>query len=166
VFDGTLIAGLLVGANGTSSPQHHGAWCLEMAYDQSRADLGPGQLLPLLAVAEAIRRGDRYLNFLQKFAYYKHRWNAQPIETVSVQLIRRASVQNLRASLGELKRRLRPGRPVASTGLTRARGGAADACHLSQQRARSLTAAALAAAAPGVRRFDRRASQSYLPFEL
>jgi hypothetical protein len=115
VFDGMLIAGLLVGSNQTASPDLHGAWCLEMAYDQSQAALGPGQLLLLLAVGEAIRRGDRHLNFMQNFSYYKHRWKAEAIDAVSVQLIRRASLQNLRASLGELKKRWTGKREQPST---------------------------------------------------
>ncbi|HEY1724750.1 MAG TPA: GNAT family N-acetyltransferase, partial [Steroidobacteraceae bacterium] len=167
VFDGALIAGLLVGSNGTSAPACHGAWCLEMAYDQSRADLGPGQLLLILAAGEAIGRGDGFLNFLQNFAYYKHRWNAEPIEAISVQLIRRASVHNLRAWLGDLKRRLRPDSPTAASEPAREQGvpqGPVD--EEVQQRSAGLTAAALAAAPAGVRRLDRAAAQAYLPFEL
>src|SRR6202000_1162270 len=63
VLDGTLIAGLLVGSNMSASPELHGSWCLEMAYDESRADLGPGQLLLLLAVGEAIHRGNKFVSF-------------------------------------------------------------------------------------------------------
>jgi hypothetical protein len=106
LLDGVLIAGLLVGSNTTVSPERHGAWCLEMAYDESRAYLGPGQLLLLLAVGEAIRRGDKFLNFMQNFAYYKQRWGAVLIPVVNVQLIRRVSLHNLRASVGDLRKTL------------------------------------------------------------
>jgi len=64
VLDGVLIAGLLLGSNTAASPDNHGAWCLEMAYDQSRAALGPGQLLLLLAVGQAIEKGHKHLNFM------------------------------------------------------------------------------------------------------
>jgi hypothetical protein len=106
VLDGVLIAGLLTGSNSAAAPGRHGAWCLEMAYDESRGDLGPGQLLLLFAMGEAIRRGDRFLNFMQNFAYYKHRWGAALIPVVNVQLLRRASLHNLRAAVGEWSKRL------------------------------------------------------------
>jgi hypothetical protein len=106
LLDGALTAGLLVGSNSSASFDRHGAWCLEMAYDESRADLGPGQLLLLLAVGEAIRKGDKFLNFMQNFAYYKHRWGAELIPVVNVQLIRRVSLHNLRASVAELRKKL------------------------------------------------------------
>ena len=172
VFDGVLIAGLLVGSNATASPGFHGAWCLEMAYDQSRAELGPGQLLLLLAVGEAISRGDQLLNFMQNFAYYKHRWKAEPIEAVSVQLIRRASLHNVRASLGELKQRwvAKPGKPSTDPSdhhdATQAAVNRAIAAPQVQERARSLAAAALGFAGSGVRRLDRAQARAYLPFDL
>jgi hypothetical protein len=49
-----LIAGLLIGQNVSTSPDHHGAWCLEMAYDELLMEFGPGQPL-LLAVGVAMR---------------------------------------------------------------------------------------------------------------
>jgi Acetyltransferase (GNAT) domain len=97
-----LIAGLLVGSNATASPEFQ----LEMAYDQSRPDLGPGQLLLLLAVGRAIDKGHRHLSFMQNSAYYKQRWAAEPIDVVNVQLIRRLCRHNFSASLGELRRKL------------------------------------------------------------
>jgi hypothetical protein len=172
VFQGMLIAGLLVGSNQTASPGFHGAWCLEMAYDQSQAELGPGQLLLLLAVGEAIGRGDRHLNFMQNFSYYKHRWKAEAIEAVSVQLIRRASLQNARASLGELKRRWtgRRGRPStepeAHHDATRAAMNRATVTPQAQDHARSLASIALGFAGGGLRRLDRQQARAYLPFEL
>jgi hypothetical protein len=116
LLDGVLIAGLLVGSNSSASPARHGAWCLEMAYDESRAALGPGQLLLLLAMGEAIRREDQFLNYMQNFAYYKHRWGAAPIPVVNVQLLRRLSLHNLRASVGELSKRLRAERAAPGNG--------------------------------------------------
>ena len=172
VFDGVLVAGLLVGSHATASPRFHRAWCLEMAYDQSRAELGPGQLLLLLAVGEAIRRGDQHLNFMQNFAYYKHRWKAEPIEAISVQLIRRASLHNVRASLGEVKNRWLAKRGKLSTepgrhdDATQAATNRATAATHVQERARSLAATALGFAGTGMRRLDREQARAYLPFDL
>jgi hypothetical protein len=174
VLDGVLIAGLLVGSNTAASPAHHGSWCLEMAYDETRADLGPGQLLLLMAVGEAMRRGNRFLNFMQNFAYYKHRWGAEPIPVVNVQLIRRASLHNVRASVAELAKKLK-GRlrrshagdarqaagPDAQASGAGSAGAPRDLAH-----ARFVTATALAYDGPGVRRLDREQAREYLPFDL
>lgn len=189
LLEGELIAALLTGANDSASPANHGAWCLEMAYDRSRAPLGPGQLLLLLAVGEAIATGHRHLNFLQNYAEYKHRWAALPIEVVNVQLIRRLSVHNLSAIVGDAKRELRwrraavartggagpeaatepaPGpepsavfEPAAGDDRRHAPISAAEHAH-----ARELAAAALAARVPGVRRLDRDACRRHLPFDI
>jgi Acetyltransferase (GNAT) domain len=176
VLDGVLTAGLLVGSNSGASPERHGAWCLEMAYDESRADLGPGQLLLLLAVGEAIRRGDKFLNFMQNFAYYKHRWGAESIPVVNVQLIRRASLHNVRAMVAELIKKLaarvRRSRDngAAPIGATSngplPNGNAPPPASPDLSRARYITAAALAYDGPGVRRLDRDQSRAHLPFDL
>jgi hypothetical protein len=174
VLDGVLVAGLIVGSNATASPQCHGAWCLEMAYDQTRADLGPGQLLLLLAVGEAIEKGHSYLSIMQNFAYYKRRWGAESIEVVNVQVIRRASLHNVRARLGEIKRRLldkkvhRP--PDAGATLERGRSARAESRQFDSSpdldRARDLAATALSFSGTGVRRLDRGQSLAHLPFAL
>lgn len=172
VFEGMLIAGLLVGSNQTASRDCHGAWCLEMAYDQSQAELGPGQLLLLVAVGEAIGRGDRHLNFMQNFSYYKHRWKAETIEAVSVQLIRRASLQNVRASLGDLKHRWQgkrdrpPAEPDGHRDATQAAMHRATVTPQAKEHARSLASAALGVAGSGLRRLDREQARAYLPFDL
>jgi CelD/BcsL family acetyltransferase involved in cellulose biosynthesis len=99
VLDGALVAGLFTGHfNGRS-------WCMEMAFDESRRDLGPGQLLLLLAIADAIRRGSRSVNFLQMQGYFKHRWLADDLPVVNVQLIRRVSVHGMKALAGDVRRR-------------------------------------------------------------
>jgi CelD/BcsL family acetyltransferase involved in cellulose biosynthesis len=169
LLDGVLIAGLMVGSNSAASPAHHGAWCLEMAYDQSRAELGPGQLLLLLAMAEAIRRGDRFLNYMQNFAYYKHRWGADPINVVNVQLLRVASLHNLRALMGEWRNKLRKraagdGPAEAAEDGEAAGGRVAAATDLS--RARELAERALHTPAPGLRRLDREHAARHLPFDI
>ena len=100
LLDGVLVAGLILGFRSRLRSHRRGTWCLEIAYDRSMAHLGPGHLLLLIAVATAIERGDLHLHFMQNFAYYKHRWGAEPIEVVNVQLIRRASLHNARARVG------------------------------------------------------------------
>jgi hypothetical protein len=181
LLDGVLLAGLIVGANGTASPRHHGAWCLEMAYDRTRADLGPGQLLLLLAVGEALERGDKYLNFMQNFAYYKHRWGAEPIDVVNVQLIRRLSLHNGRASAGELRRWWLARKQAAAPAAGAPAGAPAEAepegergageagaavAPADRERARALTTAALAQGGTGVRRLDRASARAHLPFDI
>ena len=171
VLDGVLIAGLLMGSNSTSSPHCHGAWCLEMAYDQSKADLGPGQLLLLLAVGRAIEKNHTHLSFMQNFAYYKHRWGAEAIEVANVQLIRRASLHNVRASLGELRQKLRS-KPetgeaaAAETAQPGEENTEKNPSPTSNNRARELTSAALAYAGAGVRRLDRESCKAHLPFDI
>lgn len=171
LLDGALVAGLIVGDNSHASPQHHGAWCLEMAYDRARADLGPGQLLLLLAVAEGIRRGSRFLNLLQNFAYYKHRWNAEQIEVVNVQLMRRFSLHAMRASLGDLKRRWRPERAPASHAATEddtAQDSPATthSAPADLERARRLAVSARADAGSGMLELDKKQARERLPFSL
>jgi Acetyltransferase (GNAT) domain len=171
LLDGVLIAGLLIGSNRTASPTGYGSWCLEMAYDDSRSELGPGQLLLLLAMGEAIRRGDRFLNYMQNFAYYKHRWGAEPIEVVNVQLLRRASLHSVRASIGELKKRLQSKAASNADGASAeptSRGAAADPAGATPDltRARELTARALSYTGPGVRKLNREEATHYLPFDI
>ena len=173
LLDGVLIAGLIVGSNVTASPKKHGGWCLEMAYDRSRADLGPGQLLLLLAVGQAIERGDEFLNFMQNFAYYKHRWKAEPIDVVDIQAIRRMSFHSLRTSLRDLRRQWRNARARSAAGNSPVEGDdrkkEEDEQSVSpqeQEHARRLAEAALAYDGPGVRRLDRAKSRLHLPFDL
>jgi CelD/BcsL family acetyltransferase involved in cellulose biosynthesis len=174
LLNGVLIAGLLIGSNASASPDNHGAWCLEMAYDQSLADLGSGQLLLLLAVGMAIEKSHRYLNFMQKFAYYKHRWAAEPIHVVNVQLIRCLSLHNASAFLGAAKRKLQARRRLSSevpmprdaqrAGQGRTANPAVTATN--RDHTANLTAAALAYGGPGVRRLGRNACRAHLPFEI
>lgn len=182
ILDGVLVAGLLIGSNESSSPARHGAWCLEMAYDRTRAELGPGQMLLLLAVGEALARGDSFLNFLQNFAYYKHRWGAELIDVVNVQLVRRSSPHDARARAGDLRRWWLARRAAASASaagavpahaVKEAKEHAEPAAAMPNatlpadlERARQLTRAARVAGGPGVRLLDRAAARVYLPFDL
>jgi len=179
ILDGVLIAGLLVGSNESGSPARHGAWCLEMAYDLSRSDLGPGQLLLLLAVADALERRHRFLNFLQNFAYYKHRWGAESIAVTNVQLVRRLTPHDGRARMRQLRRhwqaRRAPVNPDSGPPLTpEAAKSHPEPDATAQQlppivdleRAHRVTTAALAASGEGLTVLDRAASRAYLPFHL
>ena len=175
LWEDVLVAGLLLGSNGVASPERHGAWCLEMAYDRTRADLGPGQMLLLLAVGEALARRDGFLNFLQNFAYYKHRWGAELIDVVNVQLIRRLSPHDGRARVGDLRRWWRARRATNAAGdapvaveqtKDHAASSASASIAVDLARARQLTASALGSAGSGMRVLDRAAARGYLPFGL
>ena len=173
ILDGVLIAGMLTGSNTSASPANHGEWCMEIAYDRSKAELGAGHLVLLAAVGRAIADGHRALNFMHKFGYYKHRWSAMPIEVSTVQLIRRASIRNARAVLGDLKRhwKAQPNASTADGALADDHddGGRRDAsplAHADLVRARERTAQALACSGAGVRRLGREEASRFLPFDL
>jgi CelD/BcsL family acetyltransferase involved in cellulose biosynthesis len=173
VLDGVLMAGLIAASDRLGNPDRRGAWFLEMAYDQSRADLGPGQLLLLLGVGEALGRGEKFVNFLQNYAYYKHRWGAALVPVVNVQLIRRVSLHNARASLGEMYksllakvRRTRHRESTAADGKQHGEQLASSVTPPDLVRARRLTEQALAYDGPGLRRLDRQAACAYLPFDI
>lgn len=166
VLDGVLVAGLLYGSNATASPDSHGAWCLEMAYDQSRAELGPGQLLLLLAVGQAIENGHRFLNFMQNFSYFKHRWGAEPINVVNVRLIRRMSLRNVCTSLGDLRRKMRARDERMDEPADEERSDSPVPSAVDKDRARTFTQVARAYAGAGLRRLNRSESCAYLPFDL
>lgn len=76
VLDGLLIAGLPVGSNSTGYarvPRARGAWGWPMT---SRAPTsGPVHLLLWLAVGQAIRRGNKFLNFIQNLPRRVYRVN-------------------------------------------------------------------------------------------
>ena len=174
VLDGVLVAGLIVGADPGAPCGGRGAWCLEMAYDRGYAELGPGQLLLLMAVGEAIGRGDAFLNFLQNFAYYKHRWNAEAIEVVNVQLIRKFSLHDARGRLGEFKpwsarlmaQRSPPGSGDPEPQETAPRRPGPTGSPPDRAQARCVTAEALAYAGVGVRRLQGQAARGFMPFSV
>ena len=195
VLDGVLVAGLIIGSNRSEAPERHGAWCLEMAYDRTRADLGPGQLLLLMAVGEALEERHAFLNFMQNFAYYKHRWGAREIPVVNVQMIRRVSYFNGRALAGDARRWWQTRQQRAKVATATAPAPATNSSDASTQtspvnataavaesapaptaiepispvdreQARSLTQAALGYDGAGVRRLDRAGARAYLPFDI
>jgi hypothetical protein len=105
---------------------------------------------------------------MQNFADYKHRWSADQIDVVNVQVIRRLSLHNTRASLGDLRRWW------LSRHATEEQPGALDEdavpasapAPVDDRHARELTAEALAQAGLGMRRLDRAAARLHLPFPI
>lgn len=108
VRDGILIAAMLWSHADYAG---HAAWAHEMAYDSAHEELGPGQLLLLLATGEAIAVGARRFHFFQQHGYYKHRWLAEETPAVNVQLIRQPGVFAARGRLGDAVRSRRGGEP-------------------------------------------------------
>jgi hypothetical protein len=109
---------------------------------------------------------------MQNFAYYKHRWAARPIDVVNLQLIRRASLHDLSAWVGDFKRRRSGSLVVADTADDADAADTADPLQFSQtdprladlSGARLLTMAAIGL--PGTRRLDRATARAHLPFDL
>jgi CelD/BcsL family acetyltransferase involved in cellulose biosynthesis len=108
LLDGLPVAGIISGAFGTGEN-----W-IETAYDRDYADVSPGQLMWLLGMRRAIRDGRSHVNLGPNYPYYKSRWGGTVTETVCVELIRVGSARWLKATLGDLRRRLRP--PSAAGG--------------------------------------------------
>ncbi len=94
-LDGVLIAALINGRFGDRM------WSMEMAFDESFNELGPGQLLLLLAVMDGLNKKCRSLNFFQLHGYFKRRWLADELAVVNVQLIRRPSLHDVRGLGGD-----------------------------------------------------------------
>jgi Acetyltransferase (GNAT) domain len=97
-LDGVLIAALINGRFGDRM------WSMEMAFDESFNELGPGQLLLLLAVMDGLDKQCRSLNFFQLHGYFKRRWLAHELPVVNVQLIRRPSLHDVRGLGGDALR--------------------------------------------------------------
>jgi hypothetical protein len=97
-LDGVLIAALINGRFGDRM------WSMEMAFDESLNEVGPGQLLLLLAVMDGLNKRCRSLNFFQLHGYFKRRWLADEIPVVNVQVLRRPSLHDLRGLSGDALR--------------------------------------------------------------
>lgn len=100
LLDGVPIAGLLSLRNAGV------AYGMETAFDERCARFAPGNLLFLLVLRDAYERGLRALDLLSNYAYYKSQWGATVTESQAVQAYRRFSRYHLRATIGELRRRL------------------------------------------------------------
>jgi glycosyltransferase involved in cell wall biosynthesis len=168
LLDGVAIAGLV-------AIELKGAWyILETTYDSAYSDLAPGYLLHLVALGEAIARGQREFNLLHAYAYYKKSWNGVATETVAVQVFRVPSVPYLKACAGYLKRlrargdgeeeQFNPARRAAGE-----QGSAKDGPRPPRDEAARLAATALARLATvsaGVRSLAGEALMATLPFPL
>jgi hypothetical protein len=62
---------------------------------------------------------------MQNFAYYKQRWGATQVPVVNVQLLRRASLHNVRATIGEWSKKVAAKRAAKLAAMTTP-GEAAD----------------------------------------
>ena len=162
-IDGCLVAGLITG-------RHFGrSWCMEMCFDESQSDSGPGQLLLLLAINDAITEGDRSVNFLQMQPYFKQRWLAELHPVVNVQLIRRASFYNLKAVVGDRRRAASAENVVELFNDVKRESvqksvARAEPSPLGQGRA--ILRGVLDQGLSGIRRLDTNSSAALLPFSV
>jgi Acetyltransferase (GNAT) domain len=174
LLDGVLVAGLIAGSNQLAAPHRHGIWALEMAYDVSHSKLGPGQLLFLLAMGQAIDQQHRHLNFMQNFDHYKHRWGATRISVTDVQIMRQFSVRNALAALGDLRKWLRqrkakPAGEASSSEEVTSTHDTDEHKSVSPEQlhhARQLAERALATGGSSMKVLDRDAARGILPFDI
>ena len=163
-LDGVMVAALLSAHHGK------GMWALEMAYDELHSDLGPGQLLLLVATGLALERNHRFFNFLQNYGYYKQRWQADSIDVVNVQLLRRPGLHHVKGLVGDWRRRHVTGddvpRPPMLTNDDRHAAVRRNAEHPSRAGAASRLAGAIERAGPGVHLLRGAAATGHLPFSV
>jgi CelD/BcsL family acetyltransferase involved in cellulose biosynthesis len=168
LLDGVPIAGL-------AAIELKGSWyILETTYDSAYSDLAPGYLLHLVALGEAIARGQGAFNLLHSYAYYKKSWNGVVTKTAAVQVYRVLSVPYLKARAGDLKRLLaRGGQEEEQFNPTRRaageQGSAKDGPRPPRDEAARLAAitlARLATVSSGVGWLAGDALMATLPFPL
>jgi len=166
LVDGLPVAGIISGAFGTGEN-----W-IETSYDRDYADVSPGQLTWLLGMRRAIADRRTHVNLGPNYPYYKSRWAGTVTETVCMQFIRVGSARWLKASLGELRQRLRPAsaeagafNPVRREQEEEATGERGPRPARQEERARaSATLRALAEAGAPVERLSGQALLAALPF--
>jgi CelD/BcsL family acetyltransferase involved in cellulose biosynthesis len=100
LLDGVVVAGMICG---DFAGVHYG---MEICYDAGFAALGPGNMMSLLSIREAIRNGAPAQNLFADFGYYKSNWGATLVPTRTLQLFRTGSAHWLKARAGDLRRRL------------------------------------------------------------
>jgi len=100
LLDGLPVAAAIYGSFRSSLIEE------ETTYDDAFGALGPGNLLKVLTVGDAIEGGAPAMNLLGDFAYYKARWGAEVAPTRTLQLFRTWTPPWARARAGELRRRL------------------------------------------------------------
>ncbi len=99
LLDGLPVAAAIYGTF------HGGLTEEETTYDEAFGTLGPGNLLKVLTVGDAIEAGAPSMNLLGDFAYYKARWGAAVAPTRTLQIFRVGTPPWARARAGELRRR-------------------------------------------------------------
>ena len=165
-----LLDGLPIAAqmNGVFGRTEYG---LEMAFDEDYRELAPGNVMVLLAITDAIAEGRGELNMLNNFARQKEHWRATVTDTWAIQVFRRRSAWSLRASLGNLRRRVvrsGPSQRDAEVNLTRPKdrcGGDGPRPARAEERARCReTLAALEREGSLVRHRRGEALLAVLPF--
>ena len=102
LLDGRLIAALF------SLELQGVTYWHELAYVEGAENLGPGNLLLLMALRDAMGRGLGAVNFLLGLAYYKERWGAVVTPTWLAQNLRVGSLPFWKALAGSLRRRVAP----------------------------------------------------------
>lgn len=105
LLDGLPIAGLISGAF------MGGLYALHIVYDDRASHLGPGSMMLLLGMRQAIDGGYRFFNLLSGFRYYKVRWLAEVTETRIAQIYRAGGLAFWRRRFGDWKRTLFPAHP-------------------------------------------------------
>ena len=166
LLDGFLVAGTLNGSNNDAPAHALGVWGFEMTYDTSYADLGPGILLNLLLVHDAIQQQQKFANLLNGFADYKKRWKAEVVPVKRIQLIRRRSLHNLRGTLGDLRRKFaRDASPAPGTQEKENTDSAKQTpARPDRSHAQALAMQALAYDGPGLQRLSQIRLQELMPF--
>jgi CelD/BcsL family acetyltransferase involved in cellulose biosynthesis len=86
---------------------HRTLFAMETCYDETYGDCGPGNLMLLLAVRRALELQVDEISLHGHFEYYKHRWQAETLETSDVRILRKGSVPHARAVAGAALRRVR-----------------------------------------------------------
>lgn len=173
LIDSVLIAATLNGSSSEAPAERRGMWNFEITFDADHADLSPGLLVLLLTMRGAILRQERFVNLLNGFSYYKQHWKAEPVIVKKVQLIRRRSLHNLRGTVGDLLRNLRPtpeqlpGKGAAQSQDQKNDEGqaAAPSGRPDRSSALALAARALAYEGPGIERLSRGQLGEILPFD-
>jgi hypothetical protein len=144
-------------------------YALEMAYDDAWAERGPGQMLLLFSMHEAIERRARSYNLLTSFAYYKARWGAHIVDAEALQLFRVGSFHFYKAIFGDFRRRVLEGIVPSEAEARRAYNATRrkvepphddEALH-----APSDALAALRARGEGLRFWSKDALAALLPFK-
>jgi hypothetical protein len=144
MLDGAPIAGGIWGEYGENS------YFLQSAYAEEHTELSPGTLVAWIALEAALRAGRKEFNMLPDFSYYKTRWLAEVTETETVQVFRYGSRYQLKAALGDFRRKVLPppsAKAPPSNPYRDAAGRAREIPQVDLTRAATLAAAAKAAGA-------------------